>query len=441
MSRIVVVGAGVSGMTAAFLLVEAGHEVMVLEREDAVGGLARTFAYGDFKFDIGPHRFHTDDPVVLDFLRGILKDNWSEIDRKSGVWMYGRYHDWPLRPSSVLKLPLPVMARAGLDLFRKSRQQSDNFKDYILGMYGKTLYELFFGPYTKKFIREEPELIHSDWAVSGIDRAVIDKRVQMNTLSQVIKGALLPRAVRTEFVYPARGGIAQLCLNLKNRAEVLGGKILTGARVVSLSRSNDRIGSVRTEAGETIPLDILVWTAPISELVRMTGASGTWLSYISTICYNYAVDGEPGIPYQWCYYGQEDVIYNRLAIPVLFSSESAPAGKSGICAEVTCIEGDRVWDKPEMCAREVEKQLLRTRVIKKSDQIESMNIERIPNTYPVYKLGYREELARVKQNLASFENLKILGRTGTFWYNNMDHSIRTAIDTASALKGGVDSGK
>ncbi|MFQ5907134.1 MAG: FAD-dependent oxidoreductase, partial [bacterium] len=277
MSRVVVVGAGVSGTTAAFLLCEAGHEVTVLERENSVGGLARTFRYGSYSFDIGPHRFHTDDLTVLRFLHRILESNWAEIDRKSGVWMYGKYHDWPLRPSSVLKLPFPFMLSTGLDLFRRRSREDDSFKGYILGMYGRTLYQLFFGPYTRKFIREDPELIHSDWAISGIDRAVIDKRVQMNTLSQVIRGALLPRAVTTKFIYPATGGVGYFCGALRKGIEEMGGRVLTRSRVVAASASGGLVDSVIAESGDRFPLDLLIWTAPTGELAEILGLPRTWL--------------------------------------------------------------------------------------------------------------------------------------------------------------------
>jgi protoporphyrinogen oxidase len=260
MKKIVVVGAGVAGMTAAYLLAEAGHSVTVLESEETVGGLARTFRYGEYSFDIGPHRFHTDDLVVLDFLRQVLKEEWTEIDGKSGVWMYGRYHDWPLRPSSLFKLPPLVMFRTGLDLFRRKEAESESFKDYILSMYGRSLYELFFGPYTKKFIRAEPETIHADWAKSGVDRAVIDRRIQMNTLSQVIRGALVPKAVKTSFIYPSQGGIARFCENLKKGLEALGGRVLTGSRVVSVSTMEGSILSVSIANGEEHAVDTLIST-------------------------------------------------------------------------------------------------------------------------------------------------------------------------------------
>ena len=54
-----------------------------------VGGLGRTFHYGDFHFDVGPHRFHTENPRVAAFIREILLEEAIEIPRKSGARMFG----------------------------------------------------------------------------------------------------------------------------------------------------------------------------------------------------------------------------------------------------------------------------------------------------------------------------------------------------------------
>ncbi|MEQ1729307.1 MAG: FAD-dependent oxidoreductase, partial [Vicinamibacterales bacterium] len=58
---ITIVGAGVAGLTIGHQLRQQ-YQVTVVERNDVVGGLARTWHYGDFHFDVGPHRFHTENP-------------------------------------------------------------------------------------------------------------------------------------------------------------------------------------------------------------------------------------------------------------------------------------------------------------------------------------------------------------------------------------------
>jgi protoporphyrinogen oxidase len=255
---------------------------------------------------------------------------------------------------------------------------------------------------------------------------------------------LLPRPVKTEFIYPAQGGIGDFGQRLAHEFEQRSGTVRTGQRVVSVRPEPGRIVSVSTDEGAEYDCDLLVWTAPVNELARMVRGhdpnrfdSGSCpLTFVSTICYNCELEGEPRIPYQWCYFGQESVSFSRLSFPRFFSRTMAPPGRCGVCAEVTCREGDARWQEPAAMQGRIEADLRRARAVSSADRINAIHIERIPNSYPVYRLGYREELSRVRAELGGFANLRLLGRCGTFWYNNMDHSIRAALDLARELASG-----
>ena len=151
MRHYVVVGAGVAGLTIAHQLAAKGHPVTVIERDGVVGGLARSWHYGNFHFDAGPHRFHTDNPRVEAFIRQILADDVVEIPRRSGVRMFGGFHEWPLRPGILLSMPFSLMVRGGLDLLRREHLEGESFEADIVNKYGRTLYSIFFEPYTRKF--------------------------------------------------------------------------------------------------------------------------------------------------------------------------------------------------------------------------------------------------------------------------------------------------
>ena len=100
--RIVVVGAGPAGLTAAFLLAEAGYAVTVLEADNIVGGISRTAQYKGFRFDIGGHRFFTKIKPVEDFWNEILGDDFISVPRMSRIHYDGKYFDYPLKAYNAL---------------------------------------------------------------------------------------------------------------------------------------------------------------------------------------------------------------------------------------------------------------------------------------------------------------------------------------------------
>jgi len=427
MGRTVIVGGGVAGLTVAYQLASAGIPVTVLEKESSMGGLARSFQYGDYIFDIGPHRFHTDDEKVSAFIHSVLKDDELIVPRHSGVWMFNHYHDWPLNQKTFLKMPLPVMLRAGFDLFSRQAAKNDSFEDYILAMYGRTLYEVFFRPYTTKFIRLDPAQVHSDWAVSGVDRAVIDKDVKMNSLVEVLKSTLLPKAVNSNFVYPASGGIDVFSEKLAGMISASGGDVLTNAPATDLEVNDGAITSVHYPGGK-IDVDYVIWSAPIGKVTELLGVPDPELRYLSIVCYNFEITGPAQTDYQWCYFGDENMVMNRISVPSLFNPGIVPPGKSSICIEVTCLPEDEVWSDPERLVETIKKELLAVNLVRNPEDFEGVHIVKVPDTYPIYEIDFRRRLDEANVALGRYENLQLLGRTGTFWYNNMDHSIRMALD-------------
>jgi len=433
---VVIVGAGIAGLTLAHRLVEQGAEVILVEKEGDVGGLARSFAYHGIVFDIGPHRFHTDDPEVDTYIRGVLGENNLTIDRNSKVWFYGRYHAWPLRLGTVFRLPPGIMARGALDIIRISSPQTKTFKDFVVSRYGRTLYEHFFRNYTIKFIGYEPSEIHSDWGRVGLDRAVIDKRYQVWSLTKILFSLFSASKAPMQFLYPKKGGIAAFCRTQRERIEAAGGKVLTGMTVTHIHREGNRAMELRLSNGQNLPLSHLVWSAPITELYRMCYEDSLDLEYLSSVVYNVIIDHPPLQDFQWCYFGTDDILFNRVSIPLHFSPYNAPEKGHGICVELSTKMGNYVWKNPQFKIDRIIQHLVSSRLVLDEREILDIFPEKVEHTYPIYKANYRAELKKGIDRLQGISNLHLLGRCGVFWYNNMDHSIKMALEMAGQ---GLDS--
>ena len=432
---ITIVGAGVAGLTIGYQLAKRGYSVTIVERNPVVGGLGRTFHYGDFHFDVGPHRFHTENPRVASFIRDILKADAIEIPRKSGARMFGKYHEWPLRPSILAAMPIKLMVRGSKDLIFKEQLPGESFEADVVNKYGRTLYEIFFKPYTEKFLFHSPAELHRDWARAGVNRAVIDKRAGADNLWSLLRTTLMPKPVETMFLYPPYG-VGRFSDLLTEAIRGMGGQIRLGQSVEQLERQGRTITALHV-GGERLPVQNMVWTAPLTTLNQMLGINDVDLEYLSTIFYNFEIGKPPRLDYQWTYFGGDE-IFSRVTAPEAFLPSTVPPGKSGLCIEVTCRQGDDRWRSPETIVDAIVADMVRTQLIARKEDIEQLHIEPVPFTYPIYKLNYLQELQKNLRELGTYSNLLLAGRCGRFWYNNMDHSIGQGLTMAEkVLRGDV----
>jgi protoporphyrinogen oxidase len=430
MPSVTIVGAGVAGLTIGYQLSRRGYRVTIVERNAVVGGLGRTFHYGDFHFDVGPHRFHTENPRVAAFIREILLEDAIEIPRKSGARMFGKYHEWPLRPSILAAMPVKLMITGAKDLVLKEHLPGESFEADVVNKYGRTLYEIFFEPYTRKFLFYSPSELHRDWARAGVNRAVIDKRASADSLWNLLKTTMMPKPVETMFLYPPTG-VGRFSDKLSGSITGAGGRIILGQDVTGIETAGRRVVSV-TAGNERIPTDNIVWTAPLTTLNGLLGVTNVDLEYLSTIFLNFEIGKPPRHDYQWTYFGGDE-IFSRVTAPEAFLPSTVPPGKSGLCVEVTCRQGDARWQNPESLRQPVIDDLVRTGMIASAADIERVHIERVPFTYPIYKLNYMQELTRNLRELGQYSNLLLAGRCGRFWYNNMDHSIGQGLTMADKI--------
>ena len=430
--KVVITGAGIAGLALGYKLAQAGRQVLVVEKENVVGGLARSFRYGEYVFDVGPHRFHTDLPEINGFILEVLAGDHLYVGRASGVWMFGRYFDWPLTAASILKMPPAVILRVGLDLFFGTAGGDGNFEEFIIKKYGRTLYRIFFKPYTEKFLGLSCAEISKEWAITGVERAVIDKRIESGDLKSFARSILTTDSAM-QFIYPKSGGIGRFAELLAQGIQAFGGEIHTGAEVEQLVVDQMRVTSVVIN-GRQVECGCLVWTAPPQQLLPMLGLAPPELEFKPLLLFNYEISGRPLMDYQWCYYGDKNIPFNRVSIPTAFNPVLAPTGKTGVCVEVSdnvAANGEAVLDLT------IRKALVAVGLVADVDVITTVHVERVANAYPVYRLNYQDEMRKVASSLEEYGNIELLGRTGAFWYNNMDHSIEASLCLAAELLTGA----
>src|SRR5882724_9576066 len=209
-ARIVILGGGPAGLSAAYELAREGRTPLVLESDEIVGGLARTVSFKNFLFDIGGHRFFTKSAEVQQLWEEILGSQMMTRSRLSRIRYRNRFFHYPLKPFDALigLGPLEAMLIVGSYLqwhffpYRDVR----NFEQWVTNRFGKRLFEIFFRTYTEKVWGIPCSEISADWAA---------QRIRNLSMISLLKATLLPKRkgprdkiIKTlidQFRYPEHG--------------------------------------------------------------------------------------------------------------------------------------------------------------------------------------------------------------------------------------------
>lgn len=428
----VIIGGGVAGLTAAFKLLENKKKVTLIEIEKRCGGLGKSFIYNKNIFDIGPHRFFSLNHSVINFVKNILSNEFIEISRNASVHFSGKYLSWPFNFIDFFRLPLKISSSSMIDLFfnlYKKKSSHISFEDYLVSRYGKTIYNNFFKDYTEKFLGLKSESVDKKWADLSIERALIDPKIKMADLFDIIVQSFKLND-KTKFIYPLKGGIGRFSDILVNLILQKKGKIITETKPVKLKILKNKIQGLELSKYGYIKCDKLLWSAPITDLIELLKEK-TSLYFRSTVLLNLIVSGEPALRYQWCYFGEKDVVFSRVSIPSFFSPFNSQEGVFGLCVEITCDKNEQI--KIEPLKKRVIEDLYKTKFLSKKNRVLSIHFEKIDNSYPVYKKGFESEKQKCINMISTLKNVYLLGRCGLFWYNNMDQSIEHSMKLTEEL--------
>jgi len=360
------------------------------------------------------------------------------ISRSTLVHFSDRYFNWPLSTSDVLKLPLRISARAGLDLMVKKPDPSpESFRDFIVSKYGQTLYEIFFRPYTEKFLRWDVNDIHSDWASTGINRSVVDRRVKADSLFDLLRALTLPKKVETRFLYPHDNGFGAFFDRLYALCRATGSlDVLLSDQIARLEDSG-AVFDAETAAGHKLRFENLVWSGNVKDLGRLISPDDHNLSYISTVFFN-VVCREGSVAHrraQWIYVSRGDCLISRITCMPEFSRRVCPDGYYNFICEVTdSQESPRYMLQPERYVDGILAEAQQIGFLNSRAGVEAVHVNAVRDTYPIYHRRYRKAYGGIVRAAKTFsKRIHLLGRSGAYWYNNSDHSIRMALDMAEKL--------
>jgi protoporphyrinogen oxidase len=449
---LVILGGGPCGLAAAWHLCRLGAKPIVIEREPLMGGLCATHERDGWRFDLGGHRFVSGDAKLTRWLETLVGDDLLVAERRSIVLHRGRRFRYPLEALDLVRnLGIRENARA-LAGWAAARvrahlrpREARSFEDWVTARFGRSLYDVFFGPYTHKLWGLHPSLISADWA---------QERISLLDLSDVaLRLAGLRRTpVRTyarRYRYP-RFGMGQLYRAMAEDVRARGGEVRAATRVVALETAGGRVNAVHVDGRggpERIPVGELLSTIPLPELVPMLRpdapnaleAARRRLRFRALAFVNLMLARRDFSESTWMYVASGELTMSRIQEPKRRSPWMAPEGHTSLMLELPCDLGDRTWKAPDddLRARMLgELGVLGFRV----DDVLSSFVVRVAHGYPVYHLGYERDRQALLAEVSRFGNVRTAGRQGLFRYVFMDAAMQMGITAATQMLSGERGG-
>jgi protoporphyrinogen oxidase len=414
-----VVGAGMTGLTAASQLARAGRPCLLVEAAEAVGGLCRTYQIDGIPFDLGPHVFFNDpDSEVGLFTQELLKgEPLLKRPYRFGIQARGRWWSFPLSLPEVAGYPRRYhleMARALVAQRLKPGPHPESLADFMRAKAGPSIYAEVFADLVYKKTLLSGEDLHCHWWL----RVERDAMNRLEPPRRALKaGRLLERLKRKLtpwYLYPKRGyqRIADL---LHERYAKAGGRTMVNCGPIALHQGQGRIEAASIQ-GVTHPVREVVWTGTVKALNAVLGAQAPALPYVDMVivCLTYDQPRPLRRPFIYTYHPQPELIFNRVYYPANIYETGLPAGREGLCLELNLGPEIAGLTDDELLARALEG--VERLGLAPAKALRQSRLFRLQDALPVYGLDYQARLAEALAPAHQYDNLIAVGRQGGHFF-------------------------
>jgi protoporphyrinogen oxidase len=448
---VVILGGGPSGLAAGHMLAESGSNVLVIERQARVGGLAKTIEQHGFRFDLGGHRFITDNKQLEALVREILGGELLTVERSSKILLDGKFYDYPISVRNALSRlglhkSIRIVADYLLEQIRKhfTKTPTVSLEDWVVRHFGRSLFDLFFKEYSEKVWGVPCDRIAKEWVakrIKGLSLGVAIKAAFSRSESQRL------RTLANQFLYPPLG-IGQICDSLKARIDN-NGQVMTDTAVIGINHADNRIQSITVKDADgvqgyagyefisSIPLTLIVKLLnpqPPAEILQAAAS----LRFRDLIVVTVMINRERVTDQTWIYVPDPAVPFGRIHEPKNWSTRMAPDGKTHLVVEYFCFKEDAIWTATDTTlTQRTVGELSKLGIIEPEEVLDSV-VLRIPNAYPLFEVDYIEKQKCIVEYLDRFSNLELVGRGGQFEYYNTDHAMESGIAAAKNIIDKID---
>jgi protoporphyrinogen oxidase len=442
MKNLVIIGGGPAGLGAAYKLSLnikkiKDYSLILIDKNERLGGLSRSFYYKGYFFDVGPHRFYTKNKIILNLWKQILKKDFQEISRLTRILYDNKLYNYPIEIKDVIyKLGFQKNIKCFLSFLKSkifiTKNKTDTFEGYITNHFGEELYKIFFKTYTEKVWGIPCSQISAKWA---------SQRIKNLNFIEIIKSSLFKnnsskaKSLVRFFYYP-KNGAGSMYEKIGKIITQKGAIIFLNSKVKEIYHQKNKITKIVFETRKrekSYAVDYLFSSMPINRFVlalrpkppKEILQAAKKIYFRDHITVNFLLEKEP-FPDNWIYVHSPNLKMARITNYNSFVNKDKKS-KTPISVEYFCFKKDKLWQMSDKdLIKFAKKELIQAGFAKEVDIKDGFVIREV-DAYPVYYLDYQKEFNILKEYLSNFLNLTLIGRGGMYKYNNMDHSLLMGI--------------
>ena len=275
----VIVGAGFTGLVAAYGLSQQGYKVCVVEPDVSPGGLAGTFEFSDgVKLEKFYHHWFNNDVYVPELVRELgMEGDIITLPSKTGMYFNNRM--WKLStPMDLLRftaLSFIDRIRLGL-LVLQVRRVKDwhtiehlSIREWLESLCGKNVYKIVWEPLITSKFSIYAEAVNAVWMWKKL----------------VLRGSTRNEKGSEELAY-FKGGFGRLADAMVEAIESSGGEVFFGEKVTGVCADGSKLLAVQTTHGEITGRQFLFTPAfPIIADILEKAVDAEWLSKLRRVRY------------------------------------------------------------------------------------------------------------------------------------------------------------
>lgn len=432
--KTIILGGGLAGLsTAYFIQKKSDDSIVILEKEEHIGGLCRTIEKDGYLYDIGPHNLYSKDKEMLNLMNDLVGE-YNYLKRRNKIIYKGRVVQYPFE-NDLSKLPEKDMQYCvtSFDSNPYTKYDATNMLQFFLKMFGEGITNCYLRPYNQKIWKYDPSFMNT----SMVERIPQPTSYEIH---ESAKGSTVEgEEYQQFFTFPASGGIEAVP---KAFLEELNEKcvVYTNSAVVSLEEKNGQY-IVYDVNGRSYEADRVISTIPLQELAKVyQSINNDVKDAIDDLHYNSIIIAFVKIPYDLLgdnfafYIPEEDIIFHRVSkMDYLGDNYHHNEGECTLMVEITYRDGDHISNKTDQeLSSDIRNGMKKIGFIRELSDLEMVDITRYQYAYVIYDLKHEQNMKTIREY---FNNTDIVlnGRFGNFEYWNMDRVLRESFELVEKL--------